>query len=154
MAKKAPQTITLYHFTGAVHIGNILSDSHLRPSNSNLSRQPHAGPDVVWLTSSGDYNEQGGLRGGRRIAGLPTADKREFRFTVEPPRSEVHHWIGWAKKRRIDPKWLTTLLETAGSKPHDFWVIERPVYGDEWRAVERWDGEAWTPAARPIEADP
>ncbi|MBK9546109.1 MAG: hypothetical protein IPO51_09745 [Dehalococcoidia bacterium] len=150
MAKKAPQTITLYHFTGAVHIGNILSDSHLRPSNSNLSRQPHAGPDVVWLTSSGDYNEQGGLRGGRRIAGLRTADKREFRFTVELPRNEVHHWIGWAKKRHR-PEMADYLVGDYRKQPTRLLVIERPVYGDEWRAVERWDE---TPAARPIEADP
>ena len=145
MAKKPLSLVTLYHFTGAVHIGSIRTDGFLRTTESNLSRTQSRPDHVVWLTSSAEWSEQGGLRGGRRISGRSTADKREFRITVELPIADTHHWVGWAKRHRIARDWLATLMNTAGSNPHGFWVVERAVPKSEWRAVDRWNGTAWEP---------
>ena len=42
----------LYHYTSKLHLPFILESGFLKPVESNYcGNQPHAGPDVVWLTT-------------------------------------------------------------------------------------------------------
>lgn len=125
-------TRRLFHFTTSLHLPSILDEGMLRTTESNCSRtRPHAGPDVLWLTSSADVEvHQGWQWSGPRRAFV---DKTEVRFTVEVPKRDVYRWWDWAARRGIDQKWARQLAAVGGSRT--WWVIERPVTGDEWIEV-------------------
>lgn len=122
------KTRRLYHFTTTLHLSSILDEGVLRTTESNVSlRRTHAGPDVVWLTSNPTCRPM--KEWGRN--GL--ADKGAVRFTVDVPASEVHRWHDWAKRRGMSEQTIAALAEVGGSR--SWWVIERPIPGDEWAEV-------------------
>jgi hypothetical protein len=118
----------LYHFTSTTHLADIVQDEYLATTESNVSRsRPHAGPDVVWLTSNPDPGAHIGWGGGSIV------NKRAVQFTVDVPKAEVHRWRNWGARRGIDPKWMRGLAAAGGS--NSWWVVERPVPASEWEVV-------------------
>lgn len=119
----------LYHFTCLEHLDRIKADGFLKTVESNLSgRRAIAGPDVVWLTSDpAPTAESHGLAGSK-------SDKTAVRFTIDVPDDEVQEWIPWSRKRNITKVWAADL--ESGKRPDQWFVVERPITNDEWRAVE------------------
>jgi hypothetical protein len=119
----------LYHFTCIEHLPKIEASGFIKVVESNISmRRPHAGPDVVWLTSDPHRNaDSHGLAGSK-------VDKTAVRITVDVPESEVRAWIPWSRQRYITKAWASAL--EAGKRPDQWFVVERPVTRDEWKAVD------------------
>lgn len=110
----------LYHYTSTEHLPLILGDGFLKTVESNISfKRPHAGPDVVWLTTDPDpADDTMGLQGA-------DVDKLAVRITVNVDRRSVHKWLPWARARGIDPAWLKALTSAGGAGT---WrVVERPI---------------------------
>lgn len=90
----------LYHYTSIERWWLIAEGGRLKTTESNLSgHRPHAGPDVVWLTTDPDCQYGHGLR-----PTLNGTDKTRVRIAVELPNRDVHKWSGWAARHRIDPQ--------------------------------------------------
>jgi hypothetical protein len=123
--------VILYHFTSAsYHLPKILAAGYLKVVESNLSRtREHAGPDVVWLTSSPDPAASRWWV----VPGARSVDKAQIRITVDVPKRDVTKWRTWAARRGIDPRWARTLAEAGGSG--SWYVIERPVPAAEWTEI-------------------
>lgn len=97
----------LYHYTCVEHLPSILANG-LRATESNISpRNPHAGPDVVWLTTNADATSGLGLQ-------HSATDKFAIRIAVEVPKRRVHRWREWAESRGADHRWLDILAESGG----------------------------------------
>ena len=106
----------LYHFTAPTtsHLGSILRDGIIRPTESNLSIDETAGPDVVWLTSNPDPEANAGWATGR----LKTA----ARLTVEI--QDAQHWPTWSRAHVTDE--VYDVLASVGD-PEEWWISERPI---------------------------
>ncbi|WP_158305633.1 MULTISPECIES: GNAT family N-acetyltransferase [unclassified Nocardioides] len=114
----------LYHYTSPDHLPLIVEAGYLKLVESNISRsREHAGPDVVWLTSSPTPAAGHGLSGSRN-------DKKRVRFTVDVDRRSVQKWRAWAKARGIASDWMNELARAGGSGT--WWVSERPIESSQW----------------------
>lgn len=131
--KRRPSTRCLYHFTSAENFSRILTAQVLRTTESNLSpRRAHAGPDVVWLTTSPIAEGQThGLNMGWGKA-MPTSDKRRVRITI---RTSAIRWREWAAAHGmdLDGAWARRLTAVGGSS--SWWVTEREVPATDWLEV-------------------
>jgi hypothetical protein len=108
----------LYHFTAPTtsHLGSILRDGIIRPTESNLSLdETHAGPDAVWLTSNPDPEANAGWANGR----LKTA----ARLTVEI--QDAQHWPTWSRAHGITDEAYDGLASVGD--PEEWWISERPI---------------------------
>jgi hypothetical protein len=140
----------LYHFTSLQNHWAIQRDQEIRTTESNIgSGRPdmppfgeHVGPDVVWLTTrespkrNGLEHPPGALVHHAKATGRPAIewDKTRIRITVDLPANEVARWSVWSKRYRMHPKWRKA-MET-GNAAGSWWVIERPIRGDEIVHVE------------------
>jgi hypothetical protein len=125
----------LYHYTSIGRWRLIETAGHLRRTDSNMSRtKPHAGPDVVWLTTDPDCAHDHGL-----AKTLDGTDKTRIRVTVELVNRDVHKWREWAIRRGIADNWLRALVASGGSST---WrVIEKPIPSTRWvEVIDRTDG--------------
>lgn len=119
--------IPMYHFTTAVHVPAILESRYLKAVESNVSlKREHAGPDVVWLTTSPTAEAGHGLQGSY-------ADKTEIRFTVEVDKRAVHKWREWAKARGSSQEVMTILARAGGSA--SWRVVTAPIPAENWVEV-------------------
>jgi hypothetical protein len=132
---------TLYHYTSIERWELIKASGLLNLTESNLSLQrPHAGPDVVWLTTDPDCQHAHGLYGT-----LDGTDKTQVRITVELNNRDVYKWHEWADRHRIDPATKTALIAAARDDGGDrssgsgTWrVTEKPIPSNRWRdALDR-----------------
>lgn len=127
----------LYHYTSIERWRLIEEAGQLRRTESNLSAtKPHAGPDVVWLTTDPDCAYEHGLP---TVAESPDGtDKRRVRITVELLNRDVHKWRDWAVRRGIADKWLRALVLPGAST----WrVTEKPIPSARWvEVLDRSDG--------------
>lgn len=77
----------------------IEEDRRIYTTESNLSvNTPHAGPDVVWLTTDPECVHGHGLH--LQIDGT---DKTRVQIVVELPNRDVHKWREWAERRGWTP---------------------------------------------------
>lgn len=130
---------TLYHFTSPMHIGEILRSGHIDVTESNVDPfVPHAGPDVVWLTSDPDPGKHLWSGGGFKL---------QFRITMFGSGLGAVHWPEWARKHEIDDRWYEALANSGGD-PETWWVTERPVTSLFWIAVEEYQGGRYVPFKR------
>jgi hypothetical protein len=119
--------IPLYHFTSAFHLPAILESGYLKTVESNVSfKREHAGPDVVWLTTSPTPEAGNGLQGS-------AVDKSEIRFTVEVDKRSVHKWREWAKARGSSPDAMAILARAGGS--NSWRVVAAPIRAESWVEV-------------------
>ena len=124
----------LYHYTSVGRWRLIERSGQLLRTESNLSgSKPHAGPDVVWLTTDPDCAYDHGL-----ALSLDGTDKRRIRITVELVNRDVHKWRDWAQRRGITDKWLRALVSPGAST----WrVTEKPIPSTRWvEVLDRSDG--------------
>jgi hypothetical protein len=120
-------TNPLYHFTSAVHVPTILASGYLKTVESNVSfKREHAGPDVVWLTTSPTAEAGHGLQSS-------LVDKTEIRFTVEVDKRSVHKWREWAKARGSSQETMTNLARSGGSA--SWRVVTTPIPAANWVEV-------------------
>lgn len=121
-------TNPLYHFTSAVHLPAILGSRYLHTVESNVSAtREHAGPDVVWLTTSPTAEAGHGLQSS-------LVDKTEIRFAVEVDKRSVHKWREWAKARGSSQEWMAVLARSGGSAT---WrVMTVPIPAENWIEVK------------------
>ena len=126
----------LYHYTSLTNLDLIVAARQLRPGESDLShRRPHAGPDVVWLTTMAEPDAHG-----LRLAGLDLkpaaarrlADKTAIRFAVEVDDAEP--WLSWSTRHGILPSWQHALGR--GRRPETWYVVDRPIAASEWIVVD------------------
>jgi len=123
----------LYHFTSIFHLPEILNESVLLPSESNVgSAHPslapygeHYAPDVVWLTSQAESVNHGNADGG--------VDKMRIRITVEV---EAEKWIDFAKRHGINRQWYRILDTTGGFTSRYWYVSEKPIRSENWVEVK------------------
>jgi hypothetical protein len=129
------RTMRLNHFTCIENLPAILSSGHLLVTESNVSRKrEHAGPDVVWLTTSDDPSLGHGLQGS-------SADKTRIRFAVGVPKREVARWHDFAREFGMERGAISELAAAGGSGT---WrVIRRPIPASEWlEIIDLRSGEA------------
>ncbi|CAN5150780.1 hypothetical protein BH09ACT8_BH09ACT8_59190 [soil metagenome] len=127
----------LHHYTSIERWRLIEEAGLLRRTESNMSAtKPHAGPDVVWLTTDPDFAHDHGLLGSEELDGT---DKTRIRVTVELVNRDVHKWHEWAARHGIDGDWMRTLASVGGSGT---WrVTEKPIPSARWvEVVDRSDG--------------
>jgi len=116
--------VTLYHFTSELHLPLILEGGSLYTTESNISlRKPHAGPDVVWLTTHQAADARHGLH-------HSFVDKTRIRFTVSFRARDVHKWRPWARSHGVDPRWLDALAVSGGSS--SWRVCTHPIDECDW----------------------
>jgi hypothetical protein len=122
----------LYHFTCLEHLGSILSARSLKLVESNIDPiVEHAGPDVVWLTSTGDVKNGHGLEAVRGSSG---ADKFAVRFTVKSgPHCE--RWKDFSSRHGIKSKWFKTLDSTGGGTSFLWYVSTTAVPSSDWLEI-------------------
>lgn len=133
----------LYHYTSIERWHLIADSGRLNTTESNLSpRRPHAGPDVVWLTTDPDCRHGHGIR-----KGLDGTDKTRIRISVQLHSREVHRWLDWAARHGIDADWRRTLIEVSGGGVSSWRVTEKPIRPTRWREViDRREGTVlWQP---------
>ena len=134
---------TLYHYASIERWKLIEAAGHLRPTESNMSpTKPHAGPDVVWLTTDPECAHGHGLK-----ASLDGTDKTRIRITVELVNRDVHKWREWAVRRGIADDWLHGLMSASGGGVGTWRVVEKPIPAARWVEVfDRQQGAVlWTP---------
>lgn len=117
----------LYHFTSVAHLQRILESGYLKTVESNVSfKREHAGPDVVWLTTSQTADAGHGLQGS-------SVDKTAIRFTVEVDKRSVHKWKEWAKARGSSQETMAILARSGGSA--SWRVVTAPIPLENWVEV-------------------
>lgn len=137
----------LYHLTSLYHLPAIMAAGYLKTTESNVSldpRQPHAGPDVVWLTTS-PRTGQGWARMRDEWAFV---DKTRilFEVAIDAEENAVQPWYDWARAQGSTDLWMTALAASGdeqhslaarvGTKPEaDAAALERAR--QEWYVVER-----------------
>ncbi len=122
----------IYHYTSADddHLGSILREGVLRPTESNLDAAvEHAGPDVVWCLF-GEYVSGEGH-------GLVNAGhdfKTHVRFSLDV---EGEPWLDWAKRHRMPSRFQKGLIRSGGGlgMARRWRVVEGPVPRDAWRSI-------------------
>lgn len=156
---------TLYHYTCLAHVGSILRSGFIDVTESNVSaHRPHAGPDVVWLTTDADCVHGHGIDGNDVYAAgqlhaagigaapelMQTWDKTRVRFTVRLPNDYVHKWTQWSQRFQMNPAWRSTLMRSANGGASTWRVVERRIPQDRWvEVIDRHTGERlWGPAVR------
>lgn len=126
-AKEHPIANPLYHFTSATNIQAILDSGYLKTVESNISlKREHAGPDVVWLTTSPSANAGHGLQGS-------LVDKTEIRVTVEVDSRSVHKWREWARARGSNEATISALTRSGGSG--SWRVVMTRIPAERWTEV-------------------
>jgi len=134
----------LFHMTSIYHLPIILSSGYLKLTESNISLIPweeHAGPDVVWLTTS----SRPGQGWADPKPGFEYVDKTRIIFDVEVPDDALHHWWEWAIEHGSTEHHMRALAATGDERngyhahgrrtPSDDWVVERSR--DEYWVTER-----------------
>ena len=122
----------LYHYTSKLHLPFILETGFLKPVESNYREdQPHAAPDVVWLTTDRTpcFNDHG----------LYPA-KTEVQILIDLARPI--RWRNWRWHPR-DREWLTKLETAAGAGDaargrrlaSTWYVWPAPIFRRRWRAL-------------------
>jgi hypothetical protein len=138
----------LFHYTCREHLERIAFEGMITTTETNVGapmlgefvgapRGPHFAKDGVWLTTSRSLEsaDSMGLAGSRY-------DKTRVQITVDVPDREAKHWLTWAKKKRIHPKWLEAM--TSGRDAKSWYVVLRPIPRSEWLLVEdRRSGVLW-----------
>lgn len=128
--------VILYHFTCQENLSDILVDGFLEPSESLISRnKEHAGPDVVWLTSSPSLPRVGGEDAANRMDLVGSQfDKTAIRFTVRLHKRSVFRWRKWAESRGIERSWADTIA-SSGVNTKSWWVVEGRVLREQWTEI-------------------
>lgn len=134
----------LFHFTSPTHWPAIQAAGRLRVTESNVSpRQPHVGPDVVWLL---DVPELDGRPHGLYLPDRPRApdfaDKTRVRIEVRAPYSA--RWVDWAWTHRMDPRWRDAIVAAGGGiEAAEHWYVHpAPIPARCWvSAVDARTGE-------------
>jgi hypothetical protein len=129
----------LYHYTGIIdHWAAIARSRYVDIMESNIRLDtPHFGPDVAWLTSSKTPKESGVMdgadieMGGRKYLSV---DKRRVRITVDV--DDAKHWPPWSREQGIKEEVDRAMAIATGGDLDSWYVVERPVYDDEWVIVE------------------
>lgn len=112
----------LYHYTALYFLPSIKEEGTLRVTESNLSLTvPHAGPDVVWLTSR-DAWAQPWQRGA-------SIDKGEWRIVVDV--SDALPWVEWARAHGMSRSDRRAMVAT-DSHWREWYVVDRPIPDSEW----------------------
>jgi hypothetical protein len=120
-------TRPLYHFTCKILVPAILESGYLKTVESNVSfKREHAGPEVVWLTTSPTAEAGHGLQ-------FSSGDKTEIRFTVEVDKRSVHKWREWAKARGSNQEAMTRLALGGGAA--SWRVVTAPIPAENWVEV-------------------
>jgi hypothetical protein len=127
---------TLFHWTAPTtsHLGAILHDRAIWPSESNL-RPDGSGPPVVWLTTNSEPGHQWS-------DGSPLKNAARMSIKV----GDAKPWSQWAIEHGINPTW-SDALGRAGGDPDAWWVLERPVRPWDITALEIYAppaGDDWT----------
>ena len=135
----------LYHLSSIYHLPTILSSGYLKTVESNVSLDPrreHAGPDVVWLTTS----QRVGQGWARMRPGLDYVDKCRVIFELELPDDEVHLWSDWADAHGVSArdKWALAATGDEGRGYYDTVAgADVELANREWYVIERrvpWQG--------------
>jgi len=142
--------VILYHFTSRSHHWPLIATTrYLDLSESNINpKAPHSGPDVVWLTVRKDPFGNGLGDGSDIRIGKQTfkgTDKTRVRITVDI--HDAQQWPRWSKNHGIKSSWYKALAGASKGDPRWWYVVERPIYYDEWIIAEDIKtGEIlWTP---------
>jgi len=122
---------TLYHYTSIERWDRIDADGRINTTESNLSEKtPHAGPDVVWLTTDPNCELDHVL-----AETDDGTDKTRVQIVVALPNRDVHKWREWAVVRGITPTWMRALINAAGGGAGTWRVTERPIPRTRWVTV-------------------
>jgi hypothetical protein len=120
--------VKLFHYTSAMHLPHILEDGFLEVTESNIDiKQPHAGPDVVWLTVDPLL-----FRKDAEWAHGTAVDKLAVRFAVNV--SDAVHWPKFAARHKMKRQWYVQLAR-AGGDPSTWYVVPRRIMRSEWREI-------------------
>ncbi len=118
----------LYHYTSIERWALIEAAGMLATTESNLHPTiPHAGPDVVWLTTDAELGHGHGL-----TTTTDGTDKTAVRITVELPNKYVHKWREWAIRHGVERRWLDALDKTGGGGSATWRVVERPIRAERF----------------------
>lgn len=144
----------LYHFTCEDYIASILREGLTR---GDIPLSPTTGGNAVWFTTSSSPEGHGlGSEGIEVITALTQhlfrtpagdlcpigtpihrPDKSKIRITVvirAQFNKRLMDWLTFAKKRRIERKWLSALHDDC--RPETWWLHIAPVAPELFRAVE------------------
>lgn len=115
----------LYHYTSADHLPSIRRDGVLRTTESNVSlTQPHAGPDVVWLTT--DPRPRAGTHG---LAGL--LDKTAVQITVDV---DGERWMDSDLFAAMDDLTRRAIVTAGGGdkSARTWWICREEIPREAW----------------------
>ncbi len=127
----------LYHYTGTIHLNEILRTGYLKITDSMLrEHDPHYKP-VVWLTSEKNPDPfKLGLNGSM-------VDKTEVRIHVEKkPNLPIKSWDVFSAQNKIDPAWKKNM--EAGRKPGTWFISTKEIPIENITLIEnRYTGEIY-----------
>lgn len=125
-----------YHFTGEeYHWNTIKSTRYLDTTNSKISSiNPFKAPNIVWLTSNKTPEGTGIDRGKIYFQNTFIDAPPIIRITVDVP--DAMHWPAWSMKYLIKKSVYDGLAKSANGDPITWYVVDRPIYDNEWVIVE------------------
>lgn len=109
------ETIILYHFTSAPHMGKILAAGEL--SKGDVPINNTSGYNAVWFTIKPTVDNTAGML-------KSNLDKSTVRITFEfnLPTPKLYYWKAIAPKIGITSKMYRLLDETANHTARDWWI--------------------------------
>ena len=109
------QTITLYHFTSAPHMGKILAAGEL--SKGDVPKSNTTGYNAVWFTVKPTVDNTYGML-------KSNVDKSLVRITFEftLPTPKLYYWKAVAPKIGISNMMYRSMDETANHTARDWWI--------------------------------
>lgn len=139
----------LYHYTTKVYLDSILSEGHLRLSESNLTNWSKVPFDavaydqgklklykpVVWMT------ELEGVELKKSLGLISKYDKTEIKITIKK-QAHYRKYRDWAFRNNIDKEWYRQI--TQGYASNTWWVSDRTISLNEIVKIEnRYTGEIY-----------
>ena len=142
----------LMHLTSIYHLPLILGSAYLKVVESNISLdREHAGPDVVWLTTS----RRAGQGWAQMQSSVAWVDKTRIQFEVRVPVADVRPWFTWAKEHGSSDHYMRAMASSGDERvskmqghlydelgdralaraANEWFVIERAIPWMEWERI-------------------
>lgn len=128
-------TTPLYHYTAPAHLPRIVRAGMLTLTESNVNPSlPHAGRDVLWLTTDSNARASHGLSLGINVRGS-VADKTRVRFTLDVP--DAVPWLESDEYAAMDHTFRAGIIKSGGgmSAARTWYVAYSPVPRSRWLSV-------------------